>query len=532
MKKSVTTQELVNIYPKWARVRDEQSVGYGFLNSMAQPMERMDKSLKRMRSNQYLLTANLDEVDLLHKVVLPTTFEFDTDSSDPAVESYVAPVVSGLVDSVWYDVPGAELNTLESMWYDSLPSRASLGDTVTGVDHELLTFPVSGISIEGEWEHHLGGGYLWIEAVSGVQYLQVEEDQLRRARVTLRGLSRQGLEEAETLVFPWPMRQRTLKEWDTIERVEVHDMDEDASIILTSANYNADDHISPWNLRYSDNRKKVDEFWGLEDAVSGTSLERLGYISDEWQQLVLGFYDKEMKESWELLDDNGDAVSGVDMALQPFTDRAWVVTEGGMLYCYNTDADVVSGVDLLRERTDGTYVQIDMDFKQVLLGEDMEFIPWFARPVQEILKYRMWYQTPSGTKYGLLDGAPVGYSTDFWVVDRKITRSIADFVSITAEERGEYLLVLEVEFSNGDVHEDRVLVSVSSKRPLTTIDLSTLVPTPIVGMEFDSDQKLWVKTADTYYQIDLHTDIMLIDYDQKIMYFKEPYEEVSVETNG
>ena len=261
-------------------------------------------------------------------------------------------------------------------------------------------------------------------------------------------------------------------------------------------------------------------------------MDRREYISDEWQQLILGFVDKEDKNRWELTDELYNPISGVDLSLQPFTDRAWVVTQSGMLYCYNALEYLVSGMDLVKDRTSGSHVIIELDQRYVLLGEDIEFIPWHARPLKEILKYRVWYQTPSGTKYGIQDGTPVAWGTDVWVTERQLQRSITDLVTITTTERGEYLLALDAIFTDGEEHHERVLVSVQSKQPVLTLDLSSLIPENIEGIDFDSDQYMWLKTTDKYYRINLHTDKMLIDYEQKLIYFKEPYEEVVVETDG
>jgi len=533
MKKSVTTQELVNIYPGWSRVRkNEQAVGYQYLNAIAKSMEKMDKSLKRMRLNQYVATANLDEIDLTYKVSLGASFEFDEDTSDVAGVIPLVPSVSGLLDSSWYDITLADNNDIRTFWYESVPNRASLADTVSGTNHELLTFEASGITISGQWDHHLDAGAIYVEAEGGTQYIELDSEELKRTKVLLTGKTRQGVEDSETLIFPWPMRQKTVKDWRYIDSLSVYNADDGVEITLTSADLGNDDYLDVWNLRFSEGRHKVDEFWGIGSTTSGSKLERIGYVSDEWQQLVLGFIEKETKEEWELLDSSMQPVTLVDIALQPFMDRVWGVTQSGILLCYDTDSYMPSGIDRIKDRTDGTVVQIDIEPRYVLIGENIEFIPWHARPLQEIVRYRLWYQTPSGAKFGLLDGSPVSFNSDFWVVGRQLNRTITDLTSITATERGDYLLALDAVMDDESELSDRVIVSVNYKLPLTTIDISSLVVDPIESLEFDSDQKLWVKTANEYHQIDFHTDVMLIDFEQKILYFKEPYEEVAVETDG
>lgn len=535
MKKYTSTQELVNIYPPWARVRtDEQSVGYQLLNAMARPMDEMSKSLKKMEANEFLVTANLDEIDIVYRADLPVTFDFDEDNNDPAVIRPIAPTVSGYLDGVWYNIEAAVPNSLPAFWYDSCPNRASIAEVVSGVTHELAEFTVSGLVESGLWEHHLGGGHLHIEAEGDGSYLFLEDDELRRARLAIFGETRQGLEELETIIYPWAMRQRSRKEWKNIERFEFRDFPENITLRVRSADFDQDDYISVWNQRYSKNRNKIDEFWGLGATVSGSSLDRIEYVTDEWQLLVRGMIEKDVIESWELLDENGNEITFVDMALQPWTDNAWMVTSGGTLCCYEATSSMVSGVSKLRDRTPGTNVQIDIEPRWVLIGEDITFVPWYARPVEIINKYRLWYETPSGQRYGLVDSQPVSYNSDFWVRGDIMERTVESIVSIPATERGEYLIGMDVVY-NSEVTDDqseRMIVSVNHKFPKGTVDLSSLIEDEIIGIDFDADQRMWIRTADKYYKIDLHTDIMLIDYEQKIVYFKEPYEEVVVNTDG
>lgn len=541
-KKSTLTQELVNVYPPWTKVRtDEQSVGQQLLNTFAIPMERMEKKIMRMRDNQYLTTANLDEIDLTFKVQLDADFTFDEDTTDPLFSSYIPPTVSGLIDGTWYLVNLAERNDLESFWDEAIPERVTLEDTVSGIDYELVTVDSDDIFASGVWEHHLGGGRMWVEATGGVEYLTFEDGELSRGKVIISGRTRKGTEESETIIFPWDMKQPTLKEWKQITEITVADMEDGIDIDIRSADFNSGPYLSPWNLRYSENRNKIDEFWDLGHNDTIPTLDRIEYQSDEWQQLVIGFSTKDVKESWELLEDTNDVtsgiditVSGVDMAIQPYTDRVWVATEDRKLYVYDLLDNTVSGVEDLRDSTHGAHVQLDYDTTSLLLGEDIEFVPWHARPLKEIQSYQVWYQRPDGQKFGLLNGVSVDYTSDFTVVvaaGTEISRTVEDYISIPTSQRGEYLVVIETTFVDGEVQEFRRIFSVKYKTPLAVLDISPIISTTIDGVDFDSDQKLWVRSGTIYYKIGLHTDVMLIDYDNKIIYFKEDYSEVTIDTD-
>lgn len=532
MKKSPITRELVNIYPPWSRVRyDEESVGFTLMNALAQPMDYMQKQLIRMKANYYLPTVNLSEIDITYRLVLPRDFEFAVDNTDPFNPSSAVPVVSGLIDESWYTVSAVAENDIEAFWYDALPSRVSLAETVSGVDDLLLSTTASDLPITGVWNHHLDGGHVWVECTGGTTYIQNANNDLLRGRVVLQGITRKGTEESESLIFPWDMKQRSRKEWEEIRYVGAFNIESGVNIEVRSSDFNAPAYISPWNIRYSESRNKIDEFWQL-DTTSGTKLDRVEYISDEWQQLLNGFVEKQVRESWELVDESLMPVSGVDMAIQPFSDHVWIVTSDKYLYCYDLSEEIASNISLLKDRTAGSHVQIEVEERAVTLGSDMLILPWHARPLKEINKYRIWYQTPSGTKYGLLNGSPVAYSSNFWVFSTSdtISRTVENLISVTAEERGEYLFVIEVQFIDGEEHTEKTLIRVNYKVPLVALDVSANMSEDPAGIEFDADHELWVKGQTKYYHFNLHYDVMIVDYADKVLYFREPYEQVGVES--
>lgn len=529
MKKFPATQEMADIYPAWSRVRsDDQSTGYQMLNALAFHMDKMDKTLYTAGKNAFLTTANIDEVDILHRVDLPEDFDFAQDTSDPLVPFPIPPTVTGFEDMIAYPVSITETNDLEDFWYKAAPNRYTIDDVVSGVDHNLLTFNADDAPLDVNLEHHLLGGKIWVETVGGTEYLKVVDGQLTRARIILRGLTRKGTEESEVLVFPWDMKQAAKKEWRTITKIEVLDMEPEVVITIKSGDFDSQPYIDAYNLRYSNTRRKIDMFWGLGEVEGKPTLDMIQYQSDDWETLAIGLPGKHVVQSWELLDEDNNPVTGVDLAVQPFSERAWVSTADGKLYLYDLSEDMVSGVDHLVGKTHGSHVQFEYDTRYLIRGESFIFTPWHARPLKEIDSYRIWYRTPAGVKFGIFDGTSVPFSSNFTVRGRQLTRTIADEISIPLTELGEYLFVLEVTFIDGDQHTEKIIAKTNHKVPLAILDISPDVPT-VSGLDFDSDQRLWVRDlAGDYYQIGFHYDLMLVDYDKKLIYFREDYDQVDV----
>lgn len=533
MKKCKTTRELVNIFPLYTKVRqNDQSTGFLLLNSLAEPMEYMTEQLLKAQKNNYLTTCNLDEIDLLYKVVLPTTFNFSEDNSDPFNPQYIPPTVSGLVDNTWHSVSVSELNNVEDFWYNAIPDRISLDEIVSGIETSLISDVAENFPVSGEYSHHLdNGGRLWFETTGGIEYITIANQIVNRGQVIIEGKTRKGTIETENIIFPWDMKQPTQKEWKTIYNISVHNIEDGVTLDVSTADFSSGPYLSFYNTRYSENRNKIDEFWDLGVQDNVPTLDMVGYVSDEWQQLVLGFSNREVKESWELIDENYTNVSGIDLAIQPFTNRGWVVDGNSNLYCYDLTETTISGVNLLKDSLAGAQVQIEVNTPSVVLGQNIDILPWHARPLKEIRKHRVWYQTPSGVKYGLLNNTPVSYSSDFYVTNTgTLSRTIDNHIILTATERGEYLFVIETIFVDGETETYKVIVPVNYKVPLVQFDLSSIISNNIDGIDFSSDQELWIKAQNDIYKINLHFDNMLIDYTNKIIYFRENYDQVGIES--
>jgi hypothetical protein len=532
MDKRRSATELVNFFPTWSRVRtDDQSIGFQFFDALAFPIDKMDKYLERMKWNQYLPTVNLDEVDLLYRVQLPTTYTFTYDTSDALVPVEAAPTVQGTIGSSTYDVSIAGNNDIETLWYDALPTRADLEETITGLTNRLISQPVSDFPWSGSLSHHLSGGHLWVEASSGPQYVSVNDDgEVDRGTVILHGTTRKGTEETEILTFAWDEKRHTLKEWEEITRIDTYDMEDGVQIDIRSGDIDNGPYWAFYNLRYSENDNKVDEFWDLGGFARGSTLDRVGHISDEWQNLMFGFSEKAPENRWELLNDTEQNISAVDMTIQPFTDRCWVIDQDANLYCYSLGDTIASGVDFLRRRDDGPEIRLEFSERYVLFGEDISVTPVQVRALKTIDRYRMWYETPLGVKYGLLDGVAVAYTSDFWVYPSSPGRQLEQERFVIAEERGEYKFALEAVFSDEEEQSDRVSIPVQYKLPLTTIDLSSNMPGETMsGLDFSIDQQLWVGTdSPAFYRFSFHTDLMVVDYTDKVVYLKEDYDSVEI----
>lgn len=544
MKRSAA-QEIVNYMGSWTRMRQQdQSVGFQLANWLSGPIDVVEKEVARAGANAFLTTFNLEEIDILHRVDLPVTFDFDMENTDELQPVYGVPTVRGRVGASWYDVSLATDNLIKTLIYGITPTRISLLDQLTPVDtdsYKLLTsLAPTSFPYTTELTHHLDGADLYLTVEGDTNYIRTEDGKIYRARILLTGISRKGIEETEMVVFPWAMTQQSLKEWKSISRIELFDFPDNTIISLASATFDIEHHLDVWNDRFSEADNKIDTFWGLEvvnhtdPVVTISSLTRYEYISDRWQDLVVLEPAKQSVRQWDLLDTGEAQIESLSVALRPFSDQAWVLDSSNMLYCYDIREEYYQNLALIKDRTPGSHVQLEPAELSYSLHNTIQFLPVHIRPEKEINRYRIWYQTPSGTQYGLLDSSPVAISSDFWVslIDKPLSRTVGRLQSLDADEYGEYLFVIETLFVDGDLQTEKLLIPVLSKTPLFEVDLTTTLGENALAIEFSSDQLLWVKGVTQYHCIQLHNDRMIVDFQNKTIFTPEAYDELEVTVDG
>jgi hypothetical protein len=101
--------------------------------------------------------------------------------------------------------------------------------------------------------------------------------------------------------------------------------------------------------------------------------------------------------------------------------------------------------------------------------------------------------------------------------------------------RGEYLFVVEVVYADEEEQNERIILRTKEKEPLVDLPLvGDNFPTNVnntTGLEINSDGRLGFFTASGYFEATLAHDWMLIDYTNKVLYFRENYTSVDVIVN-
>jgi hypothetical protein len=558
-KKSSITQEVVNSFPKWSKIRnDPDSTGQRIINSFCNEIEELEKVTQRIEKNNHLSTVNLDEIDQIYSLALPTTFAFLEASTDVNLSGYTPPTsISGelsisitpsLEDApilgtgaigTSLDITLIEDGDIKTFWENSDPDSVTLGETVSISKEVHQIIDVVKLDTLGTLDHPMRdlpsrrGGRFHFTLTAGYPYIRKEEGSLLRSRIVISGETRKGTFERETLVFPWEDTVATKKEWSRITSIIPYDVvmnltpiqrcgDASGNNVLAFLSIYGDnsltehegDYASLSNLRTSVNRNKIDEFWGL---LNGGILERAEHATDNYRLLMRGHVDKISKDRWDLLDKDGVSVSPNDIELIPFKDKFWAVDDNN-LYLYSLTSEDNKGIERLKDNPDAQKLEIKMDTEDLVIGEKASISLFLKRSTRAIRHYTLEVEKPTVPTPTVETLVTSNIST----VNEKVLYNTELDISLN----GGYILKATAIYSDDSTETVTKLFTVKSKTPIKTFPLKgaglDISGTP-TGLFLDSDQKLWVKTDVNFYEIKPHKNLALIDYKRKIVYLHQNY---------
>jgi hypothetical protein len=538
--KGRSTQQLVNTFPTWSNIRnDEQSLGFQLLNTVGQEIDDLLSQLDQANNNHFLSTSRVSDIDVFYIYELPGDYEFTKDDDDDTDFTYTPPTVSGVKDDVNYAVTIAEDNNIESFWYTNVPTRLSIGDTTSNA-HMITSGPLTSspfpvLTVSG-WCHI--PNHLTIKIEGGTSYLGLEDKNLvRKGLVQIEGLTREGLEVTEEIVFLHDETQQTIHEFKSIEPsgIRVYGVEDPdvAELVVTSANFNADDYP----VNYPDIGATVEDeslplFWSLASGVN-SSIQTLAlkkYDTDDPDLRMDGFATKSVLFKQEILDEGAGTITPLDLAVEPHSNRVWVV-DSSKLYLYTSDLPYPD-LSVLAPKDYQAESVIEPESYYVTKDDSVEINYVWRKPTNGIVAHRVWMIKPDGTKKSIESGVEVTYYSDSssWIYGEPRTRKIREAEFHTLDQRGDYVFCLEVSYTDETTSLDKRVVSVLSQSALAEYDLSALITgVTIAGVDFDSEYKMWVlDSAGTKHEIVRHHDIMLIDFKRKVVYLRELYDQVRV----
>lgn len=531
VKKNLTTQELANAYPDWSRVRsDDQSTGKALLNTLAANLDSIVTELYRGYDNLYLSTANVSEIDLVYAYPLPSRYEIPVDSTVHIEPNPVLPTVSGRVGNDWFEVEEVLTGSIKDFWYEALPTRISLNSTFSGITYSL----VDGTSDEYSWSLDTEldiENKLNITVVSGLYLWQEEKDSIQRSKIRITGTTWKDTEEVEELVFLYNKTKQTAKTWKEIEKIEAVDFPVSANVTVTSFRFNQAYYDDPYRdlQQFEDSRDNLPLFWRVEDGLaSGVStLSASAYTGLVVSDLLRNVTDIKTLRQWEFIDEGSSPIEVLDIAPIPYSRRCWAVTATG-LHLYSLDFDMPDVSSLNRDANSLIRIEVTNDYP--IREEEVGIDLLLKRPIKTLVSHRVTLTYPDGESWGIdEDGSLVTTSGNYWVEGILHDRFIRPTFFLSLEEYGEHILTLDALYSDGTSETEERIITVESKQPLVSFDLTELGLSGITAVDIDHLHNLTLlDSSGDAHRINLHHDVMLVDYSQRELLFRENYDEIKI----
>jgi hypothetical protein len=532
--KAHSTQRLANSFPPWSRVRDDdQSVGFQFLNSLGLAHDDLWKQLIRTRDDQYLSTVPVSEIGRHYQFVLPAAFDFARDI-DHTELLYDPPTVSGYQHDDWHTISLARDNDIKHFWYEANPTRVALSGVTAAPDQVLASGWVSGSPFIPGNAALSSNNRLAVTVSGGSSFLGVDEGQVTRGLIQIDGTTPEGVFVSEEIPFVYDETQLSTYEYATISGVRAYGIDDpDTTLVeVRESRFNQLDYESAYYIDYSNTGDDIPLFWGIYNSVRENgypSLDLVAYNQEDVELRIFGFVDKYEMLSAELLDTSENPIYPLDLAVEPHSDRLWVV-DANKLYLYKSDLPYPS-LQGLEGSMQGAQSQIEIDEPYLLRDQEVTVRYRWMRPNSGLRRHRVWMEEPDGTQYSVEDGVLVAYHTDntSWFVGEPLHRDIRGFDTFTLDQLGTYIFSLEVEYIDGETELHRRLAHTLSMEPEAELDLSALGFPAVVGVDVDSEYNLWVLCGDGQKRkLFLSYDLMLVDYENKTIYFRDEYSQVRV----
>ncbi len=523
-KRSMKTQALANSLPIYSyATANEYSMFQQFANPMALRLEHFMKEVSMHVNGLQIQTGDLHSLNLMHRYVMEE--DFHKTHIAVGTTSFITPLIKGTIDITAFDVFLARKNSLNSLYYEEVPTRfngvlvqSTFNNTLmvsTYVDElPVIAFPTIP-----------SPGKLYVETQGGTMYFQQSGPAPTIFKVTLKGKDAVGTEQKESLSFLRDEIQPTNFEWSELTEVSyVGDFNIGCQITIYWQRPEGTVIRDPLML-YTEPGRETNLYWDIETADNVTCLlEKILDIKDV-REILRENPAEITKRKYALADIYGDPV-----ALSDFTiDHNWIYAiDNEYLYIYPKLRESPIATKKLSPTGDVDYsIMISGDYNtNPGIGDKVDIEIEHVRATKVPGQFRLYVEKPDGTTEDL---AP-------WTVNTKANSYVYNFpeYEYTFTQYGAHVFTCEVVYTDRSVEKTQQLMNVELRSAIAQYDLRTVwgVNTDTKRLFRATDQELYIVSGFNIYRLDMYKDKMLISYNSKEIYFMEKYDGIEVDLNG
>lgn len=532
------TQEIANCFPISTEARiSRSSVVQQITRPLSNYIRLLRNEIQKTHFNKYIRTAIVNHIDVLYQKKLLANTEFRIKSfNQNNIDFYLPIVIYESDNNVYFNVLQPPQNTLRSLWLDTLPTRIENTDIQT-TNYKVNT-PIAISSFNTSINNTTDE--LFIFDVINRLSITINNinnffpnnniDIFQSANITFYGYDRHWMPQNETLFFDKNETKTTTKEWSALSKIEWSNIDvpSTATLLVSALNFNNTYEFDLLEV-YPDSESITNQLASL--------YYRLDLNNNLLYHSILDFSNTATNnpESIPYLDvyatylknTNGDDITVLDLALEPITDFIYILgvdnssSAGSIntLFIYDKGMEYPNP-QLMDQNTPEIPLSIDIDQRCITKDSVLRIRVRRTDNITKIDNYQVSIKRPDDViEYIDIKETPVG-PTGYYTLNSLL--------------EGSYILTLEVNVDGQKLYLQRI-IHVPKSIALIQYDLTNLVEDP-VGITFDNDNNFWildnVSGTLTAKQLKLYKDYMVVDIDNKTIYFREKYDNIIIDITG
>lgn len=561
---SFYTQKIVNSMPEWARGRlYKESVSQRLTSSFAMYIEDLYRGMRREFANHFVSTCQTDLDGLVYTAQIPDNFLFTYRDTTIGTQ-YLAPIITASDGVLNYVLTILEdLEDLDRAIPTRLTLDTSLSYEIANVVDEVLVDSLSLATINAiEYPN-----WLFLTIANGVDFgSTVDASFFYPSFAEVFGQQLKGPNKREFRTFFSNDIMRTVSIFLDIEAISLSNTDSTATIKIDPWGFNLN-YLLERGSTYTNVQGTYALYYKLGDDFSTSGLSNrsvLEYCRRESTAVNLlrqGYDSVDLEVPLYLLDSNSLPLDLNDIAKHDFADRLYAVSDT-KFYIYDTYVPAITDSYILEDLShrivephmvlEPTPIPTKRFYKVgetvTLRSHAVNRISRLSKPGRVRVSYRN-----SSTSRVYIDKVGNSVTAEAsWRYDSLRNRGTLAWVEkkwkFTIPDIKNYVFTLEVEYlqpnyssiTDNDnisrVEKDVLPILVGGKLPLVSLDIP-VAQRPATGVTVDFEGSIWIKSEATSpaeaYQIDLHYDYCLVDYDGNLIYMREPFTEiVSVVSTG
>lgn len=531
-----TTQELANFLPESTKARYDRFSNFQQLyNKFGATIEELDRALIKQLSSYYVQTADLNDLSILYKVELPGNFKFPESLLDDGTLLFKSPDIYGYQGFTKFNIDPDFNNDLFSFYFGKIPDRIDLGNSVSFTANPILsTTSVTAQPILVEEELAIPGGF--VLTLSGVsKFVRARSDgSVLGLTAIIKGESIFGKSTVETITFISNGEVFSKKQWNRIDSIEFFDFPDIDNITGT---VKIDYHPAAKSFvkdifKYSNIDRTDFIKWNIADGPEGSLLQT--YIPrgrDVFSQVIDPLDD--LVREYELFDtDNSTPVSLIDFTADLFAEKIYGV-DSDYLYLFNKLEEYPSGLNILTKITPDLSTIIELQASELARTDEGKEISFKAIQTtfgKKVVSYRFRLLKPDGNYVSIGPDGSVSSDTNFIPVFNSKTNFNSPVINYSLTAAGDYYLFLETRYVDGTYDRDIKIIRNLKKSAIAKYKLDKYLSgaTPVkLFVDFDQKVKL-LDSSDFLHEIEFHRDNVLINFEDKILFFNENYDSVEV----